>query len=178
MPYTIAYRGFTVDISAVSDFWLIEDSVKHQLDIVADCGAKPEIMSFFHQESLAVVPGLTTGSGISVPGIFDPNFGVKIDAAVQPPQRPILLHELLHAFHACMLPHGVNNPDVLHYYNLAKDYQLYSANEYLLTNVGEFFAVTASLYLWGNVDREPYTREALQTKQPNYYVWLGQTFGV
>jgi hypothetical protein len=56
------------------------------------------------------------------------------------------------------------------FYNRAKDDHLYPASEthsgnsvstYLLTNEREFFAVTASLYLWGNVDREPYNRERL-----------------
>ena len=95
-----------------------------------------------------------------------------------PPQKPIVLHELLHAFHAHRLPGGVYNPDVLLYYNRARNFQLYPANEYVLTNVREFFAVTASLYLWGNVDREPHTRETLKTRQPFYYAWLGQLFGV
>ena len=44
--------------------------------------------------------------------------------------------------------------------------------------VQEFFAVTASLYLWGNVDRPPNTREKLKAAQPVYYAWLGQLFGV
>jgi hypothetical protein len=44
--------------------------------------------------------------------------------------------------------------------------------------VQEFFAVTASLYLWGNVDCETHTREKLKAKQPIYYAWLGELFGV
>jgi hypothetical protein len=48
----------------------------------------------------------------------------------------------------------------------------------MLTNECEFFAVTASLYLWGNVDREPYNRERLRVRQPCYYEWLGREFGI
>lgn len=168
----LVYRGFAVDVSAVPDFATIENSVEHQIDIVADCGAKPEIMNFFRSQKILLKPNLADEGGI-----FDPNRGVVIDAVVQPPQRPILLHELLHAFHAYMLPQGINNPEVLLYYNRAKDYRLYPANEYVLSNVKEFFAVTASLYLWGNVDREPHTREKLKAQQPFYYEWLGQLFG-
>jgi hypothetical protein len=47
-----------------------------------------------------------------------------------------------------------------------------------LKNVQEFFAVTASLYLWGNVDRPPHDRKTLHDKQPVYYQWLGDQFGV
>jgi hypothetical protein len=95
-----------------------------------------------------------------------------------PPQRPIVLHELLHAFHNYVLPGGVNNPDVLLYYSRARNSQLYPANEYVLKNAKEFFAVTASLYLWGNVDREPHNRETLRERQPFYYQWLGRLFAV
>jgi len=49
---------------------------------------------------------------------------------------------------------------------------------YVLKNVQEFFAITASLYLWGNVDRPPATRDKLKAAQPVYYAWLGQLFGV
>jgi hypothetical protein len=48
----------------------------------------------------------------------------------------------------------------------------------MLKNVQEFFAVTASLYLWGNVDRPPHDRKTLRDKQPIYYQWLGDQFGV
>jgi hypothetical protein len=170
---SLAYRGFTIDVSAVPNFANIESSVEHQLDIVADCGAISEINNFFRAQRMAVKPGLSAETGK-----FDPATGIEIDAVVLPPQRPIVLHELLHAFHAYMLPGGVNNPDVLLYYSRARDYRLYPANEYVLTNAREFFAVTASLYLWGNVDREPHTRERLRAQQPFYYDWLSQLFGV
>ena len=46
---------------------------------------------------------------------------LRIDA-----RTPVLLHELLHAYHAHILPQDVKNPVVLHYYNLAKSEQLLS----------------------------------------------------
>jgi Mlc titration factor MtfA (ptsG expression regulator) len=54
---------------------------------------------------------------------------------------------------------------------------LLAYDAFLLKNPAEFFAVTASLYLYGHVDRLPFTREALREKQPSYYIWLGQLFG-
>lgn len=167
------YRGFAVDVSAVSNFANIENSVEHQLDIVADSGVKPEIDKFFRAQRIALTRNLNDEAGI-----FDPEVGIEIDAVVMPPQRPIVLHELLHAFHNYVLPGGVNNPDVLLYYSRARDFHLYPANEYVLKNAKEFFAVTASLYLWGNVDREPHNRETLRARQPFYYQWLGQLFGI
>jgi hypothetical protein len=92
----------------------------HQLDIVADSAVKPEIDKFFRTQRIAVRPGARNE--------FDPEIGIEIDAVVMPPQRPIVLHELLHAFHAYRLPGGVNNPDVLLYYDRARNFQLYPAN--------------------------------------------------
>jgi len=92
--------------------------------------------------------------------------------------NPILLHELLHALHYLYLPDRGRNPDVLRFYQNAQKGQVYPANEYVMSNVGEFFAVTASLYLWGKVARSPNNRETLRAKQPYYYAWLGELFGV
>jgi hypothetical protein len=170
------YRGFAVDVSAASNFAKIENSLEHQIDIVADSGVKPEIEKFFRAQKFALRPGLTEER--HTPGVFDPEIGIAIDAVMMPPQKPIVLHELLHAFHDFKLPGGFNNPDVLLYYSRARDFHLYPANEYVLKNAKEFFAVTASLYLWGKVDREPHSRENLRARQPFYYAWLGELFGV
>jgi hypothetical protein len=104
--------------------------------------------------------------------------GIEIQAAELPPEKPIVLHELLHALHARYLPGSNRNPDVLRFYRNAMSGQLYPANEYMMKNVNEFFAVTASLYLWGYVARAPNDRETLRAKQPHYYAWLGELFGV
>ena len=85
-----------------------------------------------------------------------------------------MLHELLHAYHAGMLPRGFKNPDVLLHYNLAKGEKLYPADAYLLTNEKEFFAVTASVFLYGKDGR--FTRSDLKQKQPDYYKYLVRLF--
>jgi hypothetical protein len=171
------YRGFTVDTSAVQDvanLKAIEASLKHQIDIVADCGASPAISGFFKSQEIVVKPGQGDGGGH-----FSSNSkGVTVDAVVQAPEKPVILHELLHAYHFRVLPGALQNPDVLRFFDIARENELYPPDSYVLKNVQEFFAVTASLYLWGNVDRPPHTRENLRGKQPVYYTWLGQLFGV
>ncbi len=69
------------------------------------------------------------------------------------PQKPVVLHEMLHACHWWVLPDGFKNAEVEQLYTRARDGGFYPPDAYLLKNVQEFFAVTASLYLWGNVDR-------------------------
>ncbi|QPF93508.1 hypothetical protein [Bradyrhizobium commune] len=174
---TFSYRGINVDASAAQDLPNLKEivaSLKHQIDIVIDCGAKPEIMTFFKSQPVSVKPGQGDGGG----HFSSKADGVTVDAAVVAPEKPVLLHELLHAYHFRVLPGALQNPDLVRFYDIAKQNELYPADAYVLKNVQEFFAVTGSLYLWGNVDRPPNDRATLHDKQPVYYQWLGDLFGV
>jgi hypothetical protein len=174
---TFTYRGFTVDVTGAAgqpNLPAIESSLKHQIDITADCGASAATMTFFKSQEIFVVPGEGDGGGH-----FSANSkGVSVDPAVEAPEKPVVLHELLHAYHYRVLPNAFENTDVLRFYNRAKENALYPEDSYVMRNVREFFAVTASLYLWGNVDRPPHTRANLHDMQPIYYKWLGDLFGV
>ncbi|HTA17042.1 MAG TPA: hypothetical protein VK786_04785 [bacterium] len=175
----LRYRGFTVDLSQAQDVpdpAGVEASVEHQIDIVAGCGASPKVLAFFRSQEVFLKPSKTDGGGR-----FTANSpGVALDDVAMPFEKPILLHELLHAFHWRVLPKGFQNPDILLYYGRAKGagYPEQYQNAYFLSNAREFFAVTGSLYLWGHVSRPPYDRAMLKAKQPFYYAWLGKLFGV
>jgi hypothetical protein len=94
-------------------------------------------------------------------------------------QNPVVLHELLHAYHAQLLPSGFRNEGILVHYNFAKTKQLYPADAYVLKDEREFFAVTASVFLSGkDSDHEPFTRENLKEKQPEYFKYLVGLFGL
>jgi hypothetical protein len=174
---TFIYRGITVDTSAAQSLANLKEvvaSLKHQIDIVVECGAKPEIMTFFESQPVSVKPGQGDGGGHFSSKIE----GVTVDAAVVAPEKPVLLHELLHAYHFRVLPGALQNPDLARFYDIARQNELYPPDAYVLKNVQEFFAVTGSLYLWGNVDRPPNNRATLHDKQPVYYQWLGDLLGV
>lgn len=104
-----SYRGFTVDWSAardVANFEAIEVSLKHQIDIVADCGATQQIMAFFRSQQIVVKPGQADR------GHFYANRrGVTVDAVVDAPEKPVVLHELLHAYHWRVLPGAFRNAE-------------------------------------------------------------------
>ena len=75
--------------------------------------------------------------------------------------RPIILHEMFHAYHANIMPAHMELKTllILFYDNEAKSKQLYPADAYLMTNEKEFFAVTASVFLSGMADGRRYAIE-------------------
>jgi hypothetical protein len=99
-------------------------------------------------------------------------------AMMQYAQDPVMLHELLHAYHARLMPNGFENRGIKEFYNRAQNKQLYAKDAYVMKNHKEFFAVTASIFLAGNdAVHEPFTRAKLKEIQPDYYKYLAGVFG-
>lgn len=173
----LRHQGFAINMQAIANLpnhAAIVTAMQRQIEITAGCGAKADIMAMFRKQPIAVVR--STGKG---GGLYSPDRGIEVDVVpLPPPNNPVLLHELIHAMHHVYLPRGNANPDVERFYQIARKNRLYPNADYMMSNNREFFAVTASLYLWGAVARPPYTREPLRTRQPLYYSWLGELFGV
>jgi len=93
-------------------------------------------------------------------------------------QDPVMLHELLHAYHARLMPNGFENRGIKQFYNQAQSKLVYDKDAYALKNHKEFFAVTAGIFLAGNdAVHEPFTRAKLKEKQPDYFKYLVGLFG-
>ena len=131
--------------------------------------------------ALAVLPGGTvnvwanpkkTGKG---PGHYSRKTGIDLQMDQLEPKKPILLHELLHAFHDQQLPGGFSNADVEKFYERGKEAG-WPRDSYLMSNSHEFFAVSASVYLYGDIPRPPESRKLLRAKQPQFYQWLADLY--
>ena len=46
----------------------------------------------------------------------------------------------------------------------------------MLQNNQQFFALTSTAYLYGDITREPYTRADLKKTEPQYFQWLATLF--
>ncbi len=93
-------------------------------------------------------------------------------------EDPVLLHELLHAYHAKLMPQGFDNLGIKAYHADAMSKQVFGKEEYAMKNHKEFFAVTASIFLAGKESmHEPKTRAQLKEKMPKYYKYLVELFG-
>ena len=168
------YRGYRIEMARDvpnAEIAQLRQAAEHQVDMVEATVLGEGTKAFLRRFPVVVHSGAGERSHYSG--------GDHVDIAVEDPKddRPILLHEYMHVYHFRKLPGGRNNPDILTFYGRAKDGGFYPAGAYLLKNQGEFFAMTASVYLHGKLAREPFTRDELRQKQPVYYRFLSRLLG-
>jgi hypothetical protein len=169
-----SYRGYRIEMGQDvpnAEIGQLRQAAEHQVDIVEATSLDEGTKAFLRRFPVVVRSGSGEGSHYSG--------GDSVTIAVEDPKddRPILLHEYMHVYHFRKLPGGRNNPDILTYYRRARDGGFYPAGSYVLRNQGEFFAMTASVYLHGRLAREPFTRDELRQKQPVYFRFLNHLFG-
>ncbi len=167
------YRGWTIDDSAMSggldgEGWT---SLKAQIDLVESVKIKPEIKDYWRAQRLIIDPGLRQ------PGRAGP-MRLFLSPKPQPVENPVLLHELIHVYHFHRLPDGEGNRDLIGFYEAAKRGGWYPPQSYMLSNVLEFFAMNASVVLWGRAARPPFERATVQRNQPELYAWIVREFGL
>jgi hypothetical protein len=93
------------------------------------------------------------------------------------PEKPVVLHELMHAYHDQKLSGGFGNPEIQQFYQQARSSGQFPANSYMFSSVGEYFAMMSSVYLHGSAARDPNTRQEVKDKQTDFYQWLVKEFG-
>jgi hypothetical protein len=175
IPARLAYKGFTIDVTAIAsapDRDAILARVRDQLDLVEALRVDSATHQFFRSVPMVMTP--TTGSAAYGGG------QVKVPMHSTPEydhDHPILLHELLHGYHDLRVPNGFHNAEIQRLFEQARSGKQFPAGEYMLSNVAEYFAMMASVYLNGTAMRQPSTRDAIRTKQPEMYAWLVKAFG-
>ena len=174
---SLQYRGFNVNFDQINNSPrknAILNSVKEQIDIVETAGLSKEVLDFFR-----TVPIVMLADSSGTPGKYKRETKtVHLKGRDMAAEKPILLHGFLHAYHNQRLPQGMKNKQVLDFYQEAEQaFPEFKGNQYFLQNQGEFFAVTGSIYLFGNISRPPYNRQNIREKMPLYYKYLAKLFG-
>ena len=167
------YHGWHVDLtkaSGVAPDEALTGLVKHQLDITEHVGLKPDVLRFMKTVPIWADP-MRRDSG---PGHYQRATGVDVRVRALDRDKPIILHELLHAYHDQLLPAGFRNSEIEGFFERGK--ASWPADAYMVSNNREFFAVTASVYLFGDIPRPPFSRSLLREKQPDYFKWLADLF--
>lgn len=176
-----AYRGFTIDDSAArkaTDLEALLTATREQIDMVHAVGLPPDILAFVESVKFELVPTGTFKS--PTPGRYmgRGDQSVQVSAAiVTTGHKPVLLHELMHAYHDRRIAQGFANPAILSFYKKALALPAYAAKSHMMSNEKEYFACAATAYLFGVTAQEPFRREKIRETQPEYYEFLRQLFG-
>ena len=145
--------------------------LKTQIDIVEQAGLPPQILAF-----MRTVPITGTAPNAVDPGRYVPGKGVFIRPKGLDDKRPVLLRQLLYAYENQQLPGGFANPTAERLRAEAAAKHVWPRDATMLRSGADYFAMTASAYLYGAITSEPYTRADLKRTQPDAYQWLADTF--
>ncbi len=174
------YQGFTIDdsrLKSAPNLAEILEATHGQIDLVLEVGLPDEILKFFRSVPFNLVPSGTLPRGN--PGLYSGrDQAVSVTAAVTTVgHKPVLLHELLHAYHDQQIRGGFNNRVIIRFYDQAKGISAFSAKSHMMSNEREFFACSAATYLFGVTAQEPYQRAKVQENQPEFFQYLQKLFG-
>jgi len=175
----VEMRGFKVDFSAVTerDQKMVAPSLDDQLQIVEEANVPPAVMEFFRGVPLEVDPELQHMNGAYLQ--HRGRWIVRIKPTKLPRNRPIVLHELLHAYHHQVIKQPT--PAVGRAYQQAFEEKIYPKDYYdahFMENGKEYFAVIASIYLYDSrIDQPPFDCTITKKKQPQFIAFLAEHFG-
>ena len=174
------YFGFRVDDSQVAGSpraEVVRAALREQLAMVCAVGLPDDMLAFFRRVPIRIV----APSGVFQ---FTPGYYEGREKSVQlstsfplAGHKPILLHELFHAYHDQKMPGGVDNGAIIGFYGKGKAAGAYAASSHMLDNQREFFACSVTTYLFGVTAQEPFFREKLRATQPEWFAYLKNLCG-
>jgi hypothetical protein len=174
--FAAEYNGFKIDESRENLSREARESLFKQIDIIESAALPPAVLDAMKQIPVVVAPGLRGNPGIFA--IRDGVASIYVQPTEFPSNKPILLHEFLHAYHFRVI--HLDRPEIQEEFQLAKHSSLFPArfqSSHFLENSKEFFAVTGTLYLFGNIQQPPFDCTALSRLRPQYLKFLADQFG-
>jgi hypothetical protein len=175
-PKKIEYKGVEIDVTSIqslSNYPAAIDSLHRQIDIVEAALPDPAQIAFLKSIPLVFAPSVNSGSDNALYS----NGRVVLTTLIFSPEKPVILHELMHAYHDLKVPNGFSNAGILKLFEQARSGGQFPAGSYMLISPGEYFAMMSSVYLHGTAARDPFTRQAIKEKQPDCYQWMVKEFG-
>ena len=168
------YRGWRVDATRALKGQrplVTVRKLKTQIDLVEQVGLSTQVLAFMRGVPIFGVPPTAPDPGRYVPGQ-----GVFIRAKGLDDKRPVLLRQLLYAYEHLQMPGGFANPMAERLRAEAAAKHVWPKGATMLRSGADYFALTASAYLYGAITSEPYTRADLKRTQPDAYQWLADLF--
>jgi len=169
-------RGFQVDATYVSNKQVeaIFATLVKQLEIVDSVGVPERVATFFKTVPIVLNPA-SNAEYAQVDGRWVVSIGPESQL---PDNKPIVLHELLHAFHHQVLMQPT--PEIASAYAQAVRKRIYPAKyaqAHFLENGREYFAVIGSIFLFGTIQQPPYNCGIAMREQPDFIAYLSRILG-
>lgn len=161
---------FVIDWQGGEETPEVKASLEAQIALVQGLAVSAEAMGFFRSQVITVDREMGTKTRAGPRGIF-------FERRAVPVENPVLLHELIHRWQLVRMPRGIANADVHRFYEAARAGRLYPAESYMMANAFEFFAMCASVVLYGRASRPPRERANVARKQPELYAFIVREFG-
>jgi len=172
-PEWVHYRGFALNVrnlAGKANRDAVLASVQDQLMLADTVGLDSAKASFLRAIPIVILAA-TGGSARYADSV------VLAPAMLYAKEKPVLLHELMHAYHGLRLPDGFRNSTIEALFDQARTSGRFPVGSYMLSNRSEYFAMMTSVYLHGSAARDPFTRDSIRLKQPDMYAWLTREFG-
>ena len=174
------FSGFQVDMSALNaqQKAIAIPEYANQIQVIQKANLPVSIYEFMKTVPIVADPTLPLSG---TPALFSAKGAdkgvVKSYVGPMPSDKPILLHEMLHAYDWNYWKFAL--PEVTKAYTDAMTKALYpdSANSHFLENASEFFAISGTIYLVGSIQQPPYNCKALTFNQTDYVKFLETIFG-
>ena len=169
-------HGFRIDATYATNQQLetILPALEKQLEIV-DSVVLPEGVSKFFRTVPIVLNPASNAEYTEVNGKWV--VSIRTDSPL-PENKPMVLHELLHAFHHQVLKQPT--PEIARAYAEALQKKLYPpeyAQAHFLDNGKEYFAVIGSLFLFGPIQQPPFNCTITMRDQPEFIAYLNRVLG-
>jgi hypothetical protein len=174
---TLSIDGFTVESGQLSDDQrrVAILSVRTQISIVNSVGLPASVLAFM--QTVPILVEATAISGGAQYRLSDGRWIVALPPETIPSTRPVLLHELIHAYHHQLL--GVND-EILEGYQAAINASGLGGRyrkTHFLKDQREFFAIASTIFLFRKIEQPPYDCSALRRELPDFLAFLATLFG-
>jgi hypothetical protein len=168
----VVYHSWHVDVSKVADQPrdAVTSAIQKQIDGIETLGIAQDIVSF-----MRTVPLHAQATHDGAPAQYERAKGVIFRLDTLEPKKPVLLHELVRAFQEQKFKAN-DNEIIANAYQESRASGVWPASAPMLKSAQDFFAATATVYLFGTIDTEPFTQGRLHELQPEYWKWLGEMF--
>ncbi len=169
-------HGFKIDVSRATDrqVELVFPALVKQLEIVESVDLPERVTKFFRTVPIVLNPD-SNAEYTQINGKWV--VSIRTDSPL-PENKPMVLHELLHAFHHQVLKQPT--PEIARAYNEALQRRIYPAEyaqSHFLENGKEYFAVIGSLFLFGPIQQPPFNCAITMKEQPGFVAYLNRVLG-